>query len=205
MSAIKICNIALARLGEAPIRDFDENNKRARLCSVLYPHSKDYILGRYAWSFAKSVRALQTTTDESNFYAYIYQKPSDCLMPIDILPIGRDKEWRLWGSKIYTDISEAELLYVNSEVTEGQFNIPFEAAVSAHLALLLAHPIVQDADIVKLAREESERVFLQSAEEDASIGSDHLHPDRDPDNSRFVDVDGVRSETDASRFLSQEV
>jgi len=207
-SKIAIVNLSLSILGEESIRSFDESNKRARLSSNLYDLATEYVLSRYEWSFARTLfkmnlRAEGYLAEELKMGIYIYQIPSDCLMPIDILPRTRRHEWHRIGPDIHSNFAEAVLYYITSEVSPSDFNPPFINAVAAQLSYYLSNPLVQNLDLTKDFGNAAESVILRSIEEDAAIGSEHLHLDRDPSKDTFVDPDDkIFSTVDKSRYLA---
>jgi hypothetical protein len=209
-SAVGISNLALARLGEASIRDFLENNKRSRLCKSLYPQARDWCLAKYNWSFARKIQVLNLISpepaEEEKLAYFVYGIPSDCMAPIQVLPAPRTrrKDFYLVGDRIHTNTESAYLLYTVEDPDPSTFNPPFVATVASYLAHLLAHGLVQDKELSNVLRQEAEQILLVSTEEDATLGSDFLHFDRDPNNDSFVYPDAIiEPNVDKSRYLAE--
>ena len=107
-SKIHICNIALASLGAQSIRSFDEDNKAARMCDTFFDSTRDYLLSKFDWPFARAMAKLQAidTSAETLPPGYTaYGLPNDCRTPRDILPPGSRQSWELIGDRIYTEVA----------------------------------------------------------------------------------------------------
>ena len=60
-SETDICNLALARLGDAALVSSispPDGSAQAGHCAAFYPMVRDYLLERYAWSFSLTRAAL---------------------------------------------------------------------------------------------------------------------------------------------------
>lgn len=189
-SDIKLCNVALAKLGAELISSFNEQSKAARLCKTLYPMLRDELTSEHAWSCMRKTATLNLTEDESDIGTYVYTLPSDCIMPLNILPLGSFNSWHLVGNTIITEVYEAVLLYTYNNVNPELFNWPFMRALINRLIIYLAPSIKGDSDAVeKLVKESEARIMLAKAD-DANIGSEYVHPDEDINNDSFVNPDG---------------
>ncbi len=192
---IAICNVALARLGCETIRDFDEDNKAARLCKVLYPFYRDRVLENYTWGFARKIASLTLLDDTNSLGSFVYQRPSDCLMPIDILPLGSKDKWYVVGNTIVTDIESAELFYTFQQDNPETFNFSFRQALVAVLMAALAPGMVQDKGLAGQLMQEAKLEEALYQAKDANTGSEYRVPDDDPNQDTFVTGGYTSTET----------
>ena len=127
-SKVEICNVALGMLGAGPIRDFTEENKRARMCNAFYLPICDSLVARFDWPFARRIAKLQqvVTTEPVPTGWYPYQLPTDCLTPRDLFPEGSQDKWVIMGRLLLCQKSEDVYLRYTSRINEsGTFPEPF--------------------------------------------------------------------------------
>ena len=191
-SKVSICNITLALLGADAIRSFDENNKRARMSDVFYESSRDYLLSKFDWPFAKKFVQLQEVVP-SGYSApeglCIYQLPGDCKTPRDIHPKGSRQDWEVFGDKIYTTLTEGVWLYYTAKGENLSVNLFTEAFVqllSLHMAVKMVMPITQDKALATEIKKQYADEQREAWESDANIGESYREYDEDPDNDSFV-------------------
>ena len=200
-SKVNICNISLAALGEAPIRDFDENNKRARMCDIFYEQVKDYILSKHDWTFARSFKALQQLdlpADEIPIGMYVYQIPDDCKTPRNIHPLGHRDMWEIMADRLFANKETVSLYYTKRDVPVTLFTDGFANLVSIALAVRMAPAITQDKALTKALYEQYIRERSECWESDANIGNQYRQYDEDPNNDTFVNPDLVTTVIHAS-------
>jgi hypothetical protein len=156
-SEVDICNLALAHLGdEATVTSIDpaEDSAQAEHCQRFYPIARNTVLEAHPWSFAKKRVSLVSLTDEPpGAWAYIYQYPTSCLVPLKLLgPDGSDDddtkdyvvEVQSDGNKvIYTNIEDAVLMYTALISDTTKYTTLFVNAVARLLASYLSGPIIK--------------------------------------------------------------
>lgn len=207
INKLGICNLALAMIGEESIQQFTKANARERLCEVFYPASKRFVLSRASWTTARTIVELQqlaSVDDDLKTAQFVYQLPSDCLRPVDISPFNCRKYWKIVENKLHCNYSECFLLYISGSISEARFNSPLEQSIAAHLATQIAMPLTQSKTVRDVAREDFAAILTDSIESDANVGSDDLDPDRDPENSKFVNPEGYYNAQDedfSKRYL----
>ena len=79
MNEIEICNIALARIGVAPIESMDEASEAARACNQYYDFVRRNVLRKYPWTFATRPVTLAQIDETPPDYKFAYRYPSDAL------------------------------------------------------------------------------------------------------------------------------
>jgi len=133
---IKICNLALAKLGESPITALSENNNRARLLRDLYYLKRDELLRMHPWGFARKRIALAQDSEVPLFdFGAQFLIPSDCLK---ILKIDCDSRFSREGNKILADSTEMFLFYVFRNEDVDTYDSQFVSLFAEYLAIDLA-------------------------------------------------------------------
>ncbi len=194
-SKISICNLALAALGEDSIRDFDEGNKRARMCDVFYEATRDYLLSAFNWPFARKQLQLNMLAEHEGYLpegSFAYALPEDCHHPIDLLPEGSMQEWEVRGEELICQYGQDKLivlLYTKKILDPTKFSSPFTNLLSTALAVRLAMPITHDKELTKTILQQFEAEKREAWATDANIGNTHLHSDDDANKDSFVDAD----------------
>jgi hypothetical protein len=87
-SAVEICNLALADLGDAAtVASIDppEGSAQAEHCARFYPIALYALLELHNWSFATKRTALTAVSNPSTTWAYAYALPSSTVTIISIL------------------------------------------------------------------------------------------------------------------------
>jgi len=197
-SKIDICNSALAMLGADLLRSFDENNKRARMCFVFFDMTRDYLLSKFDWPFARAFRKLQLLDVTSMTVPegwYPFKLPSDCRNPRELHPPGSKDPWRIMGSVLYckrTGIGgdDAYLYYTIQNVDPSSYSDTFASLLSLGLAVRLCPSITQDKALTKALRDQFREEQRDAWESDANIGNEYREFDEDPNNDAFVNPDG---------------
>lgn len=197
-SKISICTVALAHLGAAPIRSFDESNKRARMCDVFFDICRDLLLSKFDWPFARKYTLLQAVdmTDlDIPDGEYLYALPADCKVARDIGKRGNDTPWSVMADGLHCIMSESVYLFYTYKVTDSAlFSDPFADLLAMQLAVKIAPAITQDKDLVKVLADQYRIVQQEAWEADANIGDSYRVHDEDPNNDTFVSPDGSESD-----------
>lgn len=200
---IGICNIALAMLGEDAIRDFNEKNKRARMCDVFFAVVRDELLAQFDWSFARKLAKLQPIDmDEAGLKSpdgmYAYQLPNDCLSPRDLHPMGSKQQWIVMERYFYcfrdpdtiTDSDDGVFLYYTAAALDpSKFTPSFAMLLATGLAARMSPSISQDSDLTQRLEEKYRLTQLDAWEVDANASNIYREFDDDPKNDSFVNPD----------------
>lgn len=196
-SKVGICNLALAAIGEDSIRDFDDGNKRARMCDRFYDVTRDYLLDQYNWSFARKQKELQQLAEPSDWTpdgTYTYAIPSDCHHPVDLWPEGSIQSFEIRGNELHCSLDSAQgddvvLIYTTRVLDPTKYSSQFVNILSIALAVRICMPITQDKALTKTIFEQYKTEVREAWGTDAAIGNKHLHNDDNPEYDSFVDPD----------------
>lgn len=169
-SDVDICNLALGMLGDvASVASINppEGSPQAEHCARFYPIARDTLLERHAWGFATQQVQLALLGDGAPQWLYRYGRPSLALRVFNVLPPatgtvlgadpGADFATGVDGtgaSVIYTNVEDALAVYAFSVSDAAVFPPLFALALAAHLAAMLAGPLIKgDAGAAEAKRQ----------------------------------------------------
>ena len=207
-SAVDICNMALAMVGANLIRSLDEDNKRARTCAVFYPMTRDYLLDRFDWNFARKMAYLQPLSEERVIGRppvisgsipdgwYAYQQPHDCITPRDVHPPGSQKtaKWKKFQNMILTVLppeTKPRLYYTCAVESTALFSPSFCTLLATGLALKLAPALAKDQQMTQSLLQQWKMEQAEVFGDDASTGDEYREHDERPEVDTFVYPDRV--------------
>lgn len=163
-SAVDICNLALANLGDtANVTSINppEGSAQAERCAQYYPIALATVLEQHEWGFATKREALAAHRDnDRENWGFCYSLPSTCIkiieltnhpfpqIPPEFAKRNYDYEIGINNKKqkcLYTNLENAFIRYISS-VDESFFPASFVMAVSWKLASMLAGPILKGAE-----------------------------------------------------------
>lgn len=159
-SAVDVCNLALAHLGEeGSIAGINppEGSTYANEAGRFYSLARDIVLAEHQWNFATRRVSLSQVTNDSDLWQYAYAYPSNCLRPVAIVKKGQANEADVaefvietnatGGQVIYTNEPDACLRFIRLVTDTTKFTPHFVDALAYLLASYLAGPITKDANL----------------------------------------------------------
>lgn len=191
-SKVNISNMSLALVGAAPIRDFTENNKRARMCDVLFEPTANLLLNKFDWPFARKfaeLNQLDMSAEDIPYGSYGYQVPNDCRVPRDIYPPGSRDYWEVLGEVIFCEQTVVGLYYTAQVDSPAKYSDTFADLLSLALAVKICPAITQDKKLTAELKEQYRVTVVDAWETDANIGNSYREYNEDPLNDTFVNPD----------------
>lgn len=173
-TAIDICNLALAHLGDsATVSSITppEGSAQAEHCARFYPIARDSLLERHNWNFATLRRTLALLASPAPpEWGYVYDVPSDVLRVLAVYSPDASDELIESGvavpqnfvrgiydltdtPAIFSDTEGAVLRYVQKVADPNRFSPLFVDALSYQLAGYLAGPVYKGEEGVKLGKQ----------------------------------------------------
>lgn len=152
-SEVKICNMALGRVGVSSFIDaLTESSQEAAVCSQFYESSRDRALVEGRFNFATSRAVLADLGTPPTNWGYRYALPSDCINVHHLVvagsrnPTAKNRiQFELaeeGGARVlYTDQEQAELVYTKRITNPNLFTPQFESALAWLLASEIAMPL----------------------------------------------------------------
>ena len=156
-SETAICNQALGLLGEARISAIDANEPAARACNIQFAPSRDFLLRRYDWAFARTRQeiAADSETPIGDEYEYQYSIPAGGALPKALVLrriIGyknlRKRDVTREGQKWLINIAgPLKIVYTYQEIDPMKFDPGFEQALTYYIAHRVALPLGKDFQV----------------------------------------------------------
>lgn len=187
-SAVDICNMALAVLGDsANITNIDppEGSAQAEYCATFYPQARKTVLSMHQWSFATKraeLSSITTAHPPPQSWEYTYAMPSAVLKVIGVYAKEtsydenkRQAAFEVSGNfntrVIYSNTENAVLRYVANVDDTTRFSPLLVNAIVYTLASFLAGPIIKGTESIQIsdAHRQTGMLFAQKAfSEDAN-------------------------------------
>jgi hypothetical protein len=142
-SKLDLVSNALILIGDEPLNSLVGNSRAQKVAANLYDNIVQNELTKHRWGFArrKAQLALLTETPLDD-WQNAYQLPADLLTLIKINPnVG----YQIYGSKVYTNLSEALYCDYISNVSESEWPVYFSKMVEYALARDFASSIRDSA------------------------------------------------------------
>jgi len=174
--SLSTCNLALGELRTAPIVDIAEDTLEARECARYYPQCLRILLERYDWAFANRRASLAELADNDRAaeWARAYILPADCATSLRLVTAdGGTSDFIVENRTLYTQLGNAVLEYVASDITEGEMSGSFIDALTYALAARLAVPIRDSREIKGQLLQQAEIAFQRAVAEDRNRQPQH--------------------------------
>ena len=155
-SVVDICNLALARLGDAAtVASIDppEGSIEAQHCARFYPVARDAMLEGHEWKFATRRAVLAQLSVDSFNWQYAYAEPAGAIKILSVLPVdsGSEAESANYITEsssdgapmIFTDLPDATVRYIARVTDTTKFSPLFTDALAWLLASYLAGPVLK--------------------------------------------------------------
>lgn len=172
-SKVQICNMALTRLGAAPIVSLTDGTTSALLCNTLIDDLSYRVMIQGSWTATIfRVELAQSIFPPSYGYTYAYQLPTDPLC-LKVLDIDGDPlvNYRIEGDKLLIDIGEVFLRYIGVPASTESYGPLLTEAIEVLLASYLAYPITANKELAAGLKKEYEALVINSLSIDGQQGS----------------------------------
>lgn len=167
-SAVEICNLALALLGEAGIVSLAQaNSEPARLCNLNYAAVRDELLRAQPWNFALTRRSLPRLAAAPTFgFRNAFALPSEpfCLRAVRLWAgAGWSGDFRIEGRDLLADCDQADLLYIARIEVPALFDPIFVQCLAHRLAQRVAYPLTRNRDLTRRLGFDADRLMAEAA------------------------------------------
>jgi hypothetical protein len=187
----KLCNLALGRVGAAPIMSInDADSKGARVCLLNFEAAVREAARAGEWNCLKKRDTLGQLSAAPAFeWAYQYQLPADLISLVELNGVAYHGEpqddWEIEGRVLLTDADIAQVRYIAYVEDCTQWDALFTNAVVVLLAAKIAVPMRQDEGMATALLTEYQRVALPQARQ--KDGNERRKRRHDPcEGSRFL-------------------
>lgn len=168
VSETDICNMALMKVGaKPPIVRRGEDSDNARLCNRFFDVVRDAVLRSHPWNCAihrTTITALSDTPDSD--WTHQFQLPVNpwCLRILQVGEIAdQPLDWRVEGRRLLCDESSVKIVYVKRITDTNEFDALLLDAFVLKLAIKIAMPLAQKAELVTELVRELEEISLPEA------------------------------------------
>tara|TARA_R110000744_G_scaffold46466_3_gene102689 strand:- start:5108 stop:5701 length:594 start_codon:yes stop_codon:yes gene_type:complete len=187
-SQVQIAKLALQHIGDRyDIADISEESVEAEQINLVFDDTRDELLRRYPWRFAKKYTKPATlTVTVPGLWTYAYQYPSACVKVRGITnSLGFDAaalefEIALLDDDtkvILTNEEDAELFYTSQVTDTSRFDSEFTMAFSFLLASRSCMSLTGSLEVKAALDQEVLRVMGHASETDSSEGRTRSAPE----------------------------
>jgi hypothetical protein len=185
-SKISLISKALILLGEKPCSSLTENRYGVTVGANLFELLYENELQATPWRFATKATALAqlNVTPVTDQYKYVFQKPTDCLLPSHAWP---RQDYEIFGSHIYANQRTFNLVHLfKPDVSECPAY--FNTLMTYALAKNMVNPITEGSAAkvqIQINLYNAQRALAQYADSQG-------RPPKPIQDNPFVDVRGGR-------------
>ena len=153
MTDVQICNLALARLGDARITTLADATAQAQYCSLFYTQTVAELQAEFDWQFCREQQNLSGGTSPITGYSVKYSLPSDFIHALRVNGIDASENfgtWEIIGTDLHTNFSGSiSLDYISNITDETMYPAIFTELLAVKLAGVLAMPLTGSKDLFK--------------------------------------------------------
>lgn len=144
-SVIEICNNALLMLGDVTITTFSENIPAAKLCSNLWPVTRDAVLRLHPWNCAVK-RVTLAPKAEAPVYGYskAFTVPAELLR---LLEVDGLTDYKIEGRDIVCNASGISIRYIFRNEDVNSYDALLVEVLQAYMTYKLAYPITKSSTV----------------------------------------------------------
>ena len=167
MTPTDIVNQALGLLGESAISGYDENLPVARAARAHYETTRDSLLRRHRWNFARKRAELSQLSEAPAFgFAHKYALPADCLRVLQLNGLSAlecEADFEIEGLELLTDADTAKIVYVARIADPSKWDSLFVEAFVYKLGAALAIQVADSLQKQQILESRFEQLKLPSA------------------------------------------
>lgn len=170
-SWVKVCNIALSRLGTASISSLTEGSQNALFCNTLLPNAIENVLAQYDWSCSRKRISLNPDGEAPAFgYEYQFPLPVDCVRIVHADLNG--EAYTIENGRLLTDSPTLNLVYIARPADPSVLSVGIRDAISKTLAFLLSTPLSSDENMAARVAAAAQNAIERAKTDDAMSGYD---------------------------------
>jgi len=152
MTDVQICNLALARLGDARITTLADATAQAQFCTLFYAQTVQELETDLDWQFCRKLASVNADATAPTFgFAARFAIPADFLRALRINGVDASEnfgQWEILAGYIHTNLTgPIQLDYIASTTTTALFPAIFIELLTAKLAGNLAMPLTGSKDL----------------------------------------------------------
>lgn len=138
---------ALVLAGEKPLNSLTDPRYGSSVGAAIFDMSYEDELTSNRWRFAcKKGQLARVNNTPPNEFQYVYQLPTDCLLPIGFWGVGPDRSYEIYGNLLYTNVT-SNPGPINSTTPVLTFDYMFKVDPSScpsYFGLLMTYKLARD-------------------------------------------------------------
>ena len=169
-SPIDICSRALILIGAEPITSFEDGNTEALVAVNMYEDVARAALVNCRWRFATNQAVLNRLSEApTGRFEKAYQLPNDILMLHAVTSQDLPIEYQTYGSKVYADTSDNDVLVADYTFRAGEETWPsyFTLAVVYSLSIVFATSIARSSSLADIMAGQAQITMAKARNLDA--------------------------------------
>ena len=172
MDQTTLCNLSLAKIGDQSITSLTDGSLEARFCNLYYPVVLQELLMMRDWNFAAQLATLTQTSATPAFgWSYSYLLPNDYCRMLSFNDIGDAaplRPYQIFGNRLLTDESYAQIGYTSTNTDPSLFTPAFVQVFAIKLAIELAKPLAGSLELKNQLKAEFQKAFLNAGQIDGN-------------------------------------
>lgn len=198
LDKLAICNEALRECPHEPIASFEEPGRAAPVCAERYPQALETLLAMHDWKAPVTRENLAVVTnDRPGEWAYCYALPTDNISELRVFPAAANPivalapgqimgpttafpylpslgsySYLIAGDRLYSNVENAVLEFVDAGVSEARFSPLFVRALVLECASRFVYPLLKDSkregELIKKAEVARDRAIAEERNRDPS-------------------------------------
>lgn len=148
MNQTEIANLALRKIGQARIVDFNATSNEAELIRDSWTNARQTSLRAAPWNFAlKQAQLTASSTTPLFHWRFSYPLPADYMRLVSnngILAGTKLPCWEVASGAVFSNESKADIVYVRDEENTSLWDSQFCEAIAFQLAAMIAPSLLAD-------------------------------------------------------------
>ena len=144
---LSMLSAALVLYGEKPMNSLTDPRYGAAVGAALFDMVYENELQSNRWRFAcKKTQLARVNNTPPNEWQYVFQLPTDMLLPLGFWGTGPDRSYEIYSDKIYTNIT-SNPGPINSAAPVLTFDYMFKpdpSTVPSYFSLLMTYALAKD-------------------------------------------------------------
>lgn len=144
---LSMLSAALVLCGEKPMNSLTDPRYGAAVGAALFDMVYENELQSNRWRFAcKKTQLARVNNTPPNEWQYVFQLPTDMLLPLGFWGTGPDRSYEIYSDKIYTNIT-SNPGPINSAAPVLTFDYMFKpdpSTVPSYFSLLMTYALAKD-------------------------------------------------------------
>lgn len=170
---VQICNLALRKIGAAPIMALNADTKASEACKEHFPLVRDILIGSHPWNFATKRVSLPLAANKPAYgWDNAYHFPADLIRVLDVGEHPTEEAFTVENRQILCNIPPPlPVRYIFRVPTSAAFPPRFVDAFAFRLAAELAYYLASNASLAEQMIQQADASLARARLHDAQEGT----------------------------------